>query len=147
MSLMNIELMKTEHLKMVAEIEEKNFTTPWSFQSFEKALERNDTIYFVCILEGQVVGYCGAFGVLDEGEITNVSVHPKFQGRGIGRALLETLLIEGENRTWSIYFLEVRQSNERAIRLYQSLGFEKTGIRPNFYQFPKEHGVLMRKQL
>ena len=81
-----------------------------------------------------------------EGEITNVAVAKKFRRRGIGRALMEYMLKEAELLGMESATLEVRISNTPAIRLYESLGFQGEGVRPNFYEKPKEDALIMWKR-
>ena len=95
-------------------------------------------------VSSQDMRVCGP--LLDEGEITNVSVKASGWGNGIGRQLVEVLLDAGKKAGVSSFYLEVRQSNERAISLYRSCGFEEAGIRKNFYEAPKEHAVVMCKR-
>lgn len=76
----------------------------------------------------------------DEAEILNIAVHPAARRRGVGKSLLSALLaaLDGE------VFLEVRASNETAIRLYQSLGFLPVGTRTGYYTHPSEDGVVLK---
>ena len=126
-----------------ARIEKENFSRPWSRESFESSAFREDTLYLTAELEGQVVGYAGMWISLDEGEITNVSVDSKWQGQGIGRLLLEKLLDWAEKAGATSCILEVRESNVRAIRLYEDMGFVPLGVRKNFYESPVEDGIVM----
>ena len=91
-----------------------------------------------------IAGYIGCLYAADEGDITNVSVDAACRRRGIGRELVRTLLTESEQRGCERIFLEVRQSNEAAVRLYQMHGFQEIGIRRNYYQKPAEDALLMR---
>jgi ribosomal protein S18 acetylase RimI-like enzyme len=75
-----------------------------------------------------------------EREILNVAVSPESRGLGIGRRLVEADLSRG-SRTC---FLEVRQSNRAALGLYESIGFERVGLRENYYHDPSEPGIVMR---
>ena len=79
----------------------------------------------------------------EEGEITNVAVATAKQNLGIGRTMMEELLRQARERGITHLFLEVRVSNEKAIRLYRSLGFENCGIRKDFYEMPREDGMIM----
>ena len=92
------------------------------------------------------MGYAGMWIALDEGEITNVSVKKDRQGRKIGTALLIALEEAGQKRGVDSFFLEVRKSNEKAIALYEKTGFVRMGIRKNFYEDPKEDGIVMCKR-
>lgn len=141
-----IRKMKKEDCGDVAEIERDNFTRPWSRDAFLDATEQEHAVYLTALWKEEPVGYIGMWQVLDEGEITNVSVKKGFQGKGIGRRLLEKLLREGEDRGVTSFFLEVRQSNVNAIHLYGSCGFKAQGVRKDFYEDPREDAVLMCKR-
>jgi ribosomal-protein-alanine acetyltransferase len=88
-----------------------------------------------------VVGFVASRQIAPgEWEILNVAVRPEERGRGVGRRLVEAALAHAPGTC----FLEVRQSNKPAIRLYESLGFERVGVRENYYHNPAEPGIVMR---
>lgn len=93
-----------------------------------------------------IIGLCGVKKIFEEGEISNVAVHPDHRGRGISRKMLETLMEEAQADGVKAFTLEVRAGNEIAIRLYESLGFRTEGIRPRFYDHPVEDGFIMWKR-
>ncbi len=90
-----------------------------------------------------IVGYCGLYCSFGEGEITNVAVIPTEHNQGIGRAMMEYLLNQAQERGITRIVLEVRISNKNAIHLYSSLGFENCGIRRQLYEMPREDGMIM----
>ena len=95
----------------------------------------------VAVCEEQIAGFVisrSAAG--QECEILNLAVSPGFRRRGIGRALVGSLLA---GFTGPI-FLEVRPSNEAAIALYKSLGFQEISRRPGYYQSPPEPAIVMK---
>ena len=94
-----------------------------------------------------LVGYCGVWLSFDEGEIMNVAVREEFRRRGCAGRLLEELLSRAKERGASRFILEVRERNLPAIRLYESLGFERAGIRKNFYSDPKENALILLKEI
>ena len=94
-----------------------------------------------------VTGYVVAWFVADEGEIANLAVDPSGWGSGIGKALLDAALDEGERRGAAAVYLEVRDSNARARRLYQSRQFEEVGRRRGYYQRPVEDAIVLRRIL
>lgn len=130
----------------VAAIEKRIFSLPWSKQAFSDSLRLENTIYLTIRAEGKVAGYCGMYQSFSEGEIVNVAVDEKYRRQQAGRTLLQALLLEGEKRGVTTFLLEVRESNQAAIHLYESLGFTKAGMRKNFYEFPTEHAVIMLKE-
>ena len=78
-------------------------------------------------------------------DITNVAVVEKFRKKGVATELLEQLFLRGYERGIENFTLEVRVGNAPAIHLYEKLGFERSGIRPNFYEKPKEDALIMWK--
>ena len=139
--------MTEEHVPQVAAIEAEVFTCPWSPKGFLDTLYQDNVRFFVAVKEisGEtlVAGYCGIYMAADEGEITNVGVKPGFRRGHMGDALLETVISHCECNGISQIFLEVRVSNEAAIRLYKKHGFATVGIRKNFYEKPAEDAYIM----
>ena len=109
-------------LGAIAKIERAVFSDPWSERSFREALSQ-PAIYFAAARsdDGEVLGYVVAWFVADEGQIANLAVAPAGWGAGVGRALLMSALREGVSRGASDVYLEVRDSNHRARRLYGSV--------------------------
>ena len=81
--------------------------------------------------------------VLDEVHINNLAVRGDFRGQGVGKTLLERVLIEAASRGARRATLEVRRSNEAARRLYERLGFEVAATRPNYYASPPEDALIL----
>ncbi len=79
----------------------------------------------------------------DEAHITNVAVHPNYQGMGLGRKIMEALILDAGQRNIERMTLEVRKSNEVAIGLYKSMDFMISGIRPGYYQDNGEDAIIM----
>ena len=138
--------MEERDIAQAARIEAENFSTPWSAEAFRKSLALDYTIFLTAEWEGRVAGYCGCYVSLEEAEITNVAVKEELRGRGIARALLLELLQQGEARGAKAFLLEVRAGNAPAIRLYEGLGFEREGLRRNFYEQPREDALVMWKR-
>lgn len=135
--------MLPEDLEQVMQIEEELFSVPWTKEGFFTYLMKSEALFLVAEEKGEILGYCGILMVLDEGDITNVAVKPSRQREGIGKLLLESLfLLTGERGITTIH-LEVRESNDRAIRLYQRMGFVQDGLRKNYYTKPLENAILM----
>lgn len=130
-------------LDQVARIERDIFSEPWSRDGFAASLADPNTLYLVAEADGAVAGYCGLLRSFDEADITNVAVRETYRKRGIGRSMLEELMKQAREEGVDRFTLEVRVSNQPAIELYQSLGFESVGIRPRFYAFPVEDAMIM----
>ena len=135
--------MEERDLEQVAAIENETFSMPWTKDAFLESINNPSHVYVVAC-EGDVVcGYCGMWGIAGEGQINNVAVRKDLRGNGIGFAIVEFLVQEGEKQGLEAFTLEVRESNERAIRVYEKAGFKNAGIRKNFYDRPKENAVIM----
>ena len=135
--------MQLDDLEGVMVIEKENFSVPWTEMGFFSFLLRDDTMFLVAEEEGKIIGYMGIMMVLDEGEITNVSVSKYARRRGIGRALVGEMIRRMKKRGIVTLHLEVRKSNDAAIALYSSFGFVKDGERKMYYEEPVEDAVLM----
>lgn len=135
-------------LPAIAKIERAAFSDPWSERSFREALAQ-PAIYFAVARsdEGEVLGYVVAWFVADEGQIANLAVAPPGWGRGIGRALLTSAMEEAVVRRVADVYLEVRDSNQRARRLYGSCGFKEVGRRRGYYRLPVEDAIVLRRTL
>jgi len=144
----SIDTAQKDDVAAISEIERAAFSDPWSARSFRDALE-HPSVYFGCARSdaGEVLGYVVAWFVADEGEIANLAVAPEGWGRGIGRALLDAALAEATQRGIESVYLEVRDSNARARRLYQSRGFEEVGRRSKYYRRPVEDAIVLRRTL
>lgn len=142
---MRIRQMTAEDVPAVARIEKECFSQPWSEQGFLDGMK--NAVFFVAE-DPQIVGYIGMYRMPPEGEITNVAVTQKMRGKGYGRELLLAMQRWAAEHEIDRIILEVRSKNEPAIQLYRTYGFEKIGVRKNFYQFPREDADIMEwKQL
>lgn len=135
--------MQIEDVPSVAAIEREIFSQPWSLKGFMDALSLENTVFLVAEEGAGIVGYIGMYLSLDEGEITNVAVATEKRCRGIGAMLLSEIKKEALKRSIAKLVLEVRESNESAIRLYKRNGFVYCGTRKGFYQLPKEDAYIM----
>jgi ribosomal-protein-alanine N-acetyltransferase len=136
--------MTVEDIGRVCELERELFTMPWPETSFLYEVSGNDLSFpIVGVEDGEVVGYAIAWFVCDELHIGNIAVTGKRQGSGLGKRLLEHMLIEAGKREAAFATLEVRASNVRAISLYRSHGFKGIAIRKNYYTDNKEDALIM----
>ena len=138
-----IRVLTQEDIEQVLQIEKDSFSMPWTRRSFEEVVHNPQDLYLVVDKDSEIIGYCGLWAVLEEGQITNVAIKKEYRHQGIGRLMMEALLAEGKNRGLTQFTLEVRESNLPARALYRSLGFTEIGVRPGFYDKPKESAVIM----
>ena len=140
---MLIRKMTQEDVQQVAAIEKACFSRPWSEKGFYDSLALGYTFFFVAEEDGRILGYIGMYLSIEEGEITNVAVHPAARGKGIGTALVRKMIDAAKMADAERIVLEVRKSNASAIYVYEQSGFENVGIRKGFYDLPKEDAVIM----
>ena len=168
-----IRRMREEDIPQVVEIEKTAFSRPWSKSIFKATLLLPYAAYYVAVEDkeeenressggtlmaggsadsgkpdeniepGKIVGMCGVKKIFEEGEISNVAVHPDFRGKGISRKMLNILMREAREDGVQAFTLEVRAGNGIAINLYESLGFRTEGVRRGYYDHPKEDGLIM----
>ena len=132
-------------VKSVAEIENLVQSHPWTLKQFNEALDS----YQSTVIEqhGQVIGFCILQPVLDEANLLLMAVHPQFQGSGYGFKLLDESVDLLKNSPVQI-FLEVRESNKAAIKLYEKSDFHQIDLRKNYYpnlDGTREHAIIMVK--
>ena len=127
----------------VAAVEAATFPTPWSRDAFVSEMNNVAARYLVAEKEGRIIGYAGAWIILDESHITNIAVLKEERGQGIGRRLTEGLMQYLSNLGAAYATLEVRKSNEVAQNLYKSLGFIKLGVRKRYYEDNNEDALIM----
>lgn len=136
--------MRTEDIDQVLIVERESFTLPWSREAFYNELNTNQyAIYLVIEDEGKIVGYCGAWIVLDEAHITNIAILPEYRGQKLGEALLVKMIEVALSKQVIKMTLEVRVSNITAQSLYKKLGFQTGGTRKNYYTDNQEDAYVM----
>ena len=138
--------MDRSHIPQIVQLEQTCFSVPWTENMLTDALFDPQASFIVAEDdEGNVVGYAGLHVVLDEGYIDHVAVEPDARRHGVGSALLEVFCRFGAANL-AFLTLEVRASNEAAIGLYEKHGFHRAGLRPGYYQKPKEDAVIMTRE-
>lgn len=138
--------MEEKDVESAGSLESAVFSMPWKSEDFLEMIQRPYAYYFVAEDAGEIVGICGLIDAAGEGEIVNVVTAPSKRRRGIARSLLKRALDQCSQLEIKDVTLEVRTGNEPAIRLYESFGFKGEGIRPNFYEKPKEDALIMWKR-
>jgi ribosomal protein S18 acetylase RimI-like enzyme len=131
--------LRTAEERDLPEIAEIQYTAPESSQ-----WQAQDYLAFDCrvaVLDNRIAGFLVSRSVADkEREILNIAIHPDFR-----RLHIATELLQAELSRWpGAHFLEVRESNAAARRLYEGLGFQAVGERPAYYDNPSETGIVMR---
>ena len=130
-------------IEALVKLQNDNFTQPWSEHHFQDLIAKDYCHYVVALVEEQVVGFAGFADICKEGNIDNVVVAKEYRRQGIAKKLLQEMIACGEDEHVHAFTLEVRVSNRAAISLYESMGFVSEGIRPGFYDKPKEDAMIM----
>ncbi len=132
----------------VLTLERASFSDPWSRASFTSLLG-HPSVYFVVAAQHQegLAGYLAAWFMVPEGEIATLAVHPEQRRLGVGGFLLDAAIQEARVRGVRDLYLEVRDSNVAAQRLYLSRGFAEIGRRRHYYRNPVEDARVLRLHL
>jgi len=138
-----------EDLDEVVEIEKLCFGTPWSRALFSEELKHADICTWMKAQKTgspqRVAAYMGFWKAVDEAHITNLAVRPEYRRVGLGKALVLALLEAAKGLGCARATLEVRPSNEAAVKLYESLGFTGVALRPKYYLDNGEDALIMWK--
>ncbi len=124
-------------------IEQRAYPTPWSRAMFASELAKPTSICLGAFEGEELVGYIVNSRYVDAWHVMNVAVDPDRQRRGIATRLLERLFEVTRDDERRGYTLEVRVSNEGAISLYETLGFEARGLRRGYYTDNREDALIM----
>ncbi|WP_043440739.1 ribosomal protein S18-alanine N-acetyltransferase [Arthrobacter sp. L77] len=125
-----------EDIETIGRLENELFPTDaWPLEMFYTEFFQPDTRrYLVAEVDGEAVGYAGLMVIHTTADIQTIGVLARFEGRGIGRALLTELLEEARRRGADNVMLEVRADNPRAQALYVRFGFRKIHTRKKYYR-------------
>lgn len=138
--------MNINHVADVAKLEQLCFSAPWSERSITSELTNPLSLWIVAVDEDRLIGYVGSQSVMGEADMMNLAVCPEYRRKGIGRKLVEKLIVALKEKEVSCLLLEVRSENIAAIELYLQLGFVQVGRRPNYYTKPKDDALILRKE-
>ena len=134
-------------LPALVAVEQACFSDPWSARSLQQAIQSETSRSFVAENAGGVVGYVLARISGPEGEILDLAVVPSVRRRGVGRSLLNVAKDALHGAGVVEVYLEVRESNQAAIALYQAEGYRPTGMRRHYYRNPLEDALVLRAAL
>lgn len=136
--------MVVQDISRVSEIEKAVFTSAWSADDFTYELTENPFgHYFVDEIDGVVEGYIGLWILFDQAQITTLGTTLNHRRQGIAKRLMEYGLRHAFQSGAERISLEVRVGNNAAITLYESYGFQRKGIRKDYYQDNHEDAHLM----
>lgn len=135
--------MTESDLEIVAKLEAEAFSDAWNISMLEEELHNKLSTYIIMELDDKVIGYAGFMLVVGEADITRVAVFKEYRGQGFGNALTEAFVQKAWELDAEAITLDVRESNIAAQKAYEKSGFKSVGVRPNFYDKPREGAVIM----
>ncbi|MGH8004111.1 MAG: ribosomal protein S18-alanine N-acetyltransferase [Limisphaerales bacterium] len=144
-----IQRMAPEDLDEIVRLEKASFTDPWPKKGFEVQLGDGSSIMLVARLEapasgaGEIVGYLCAYHIFEELQLASVAVKETFRRQGVARRLIAEMVRLGREEGAREIWLDVRESNAAARRLYEKLGFTEVYRRKNYYRKPKEDALVL----
>ena len=130
---MELKKMSPEDIDGVYIIEQLAYKNPWTKQNFIDELNNVYSRMYVLKEGDYILGYVGAWVVIDEADVTKVTILPDLQNKGLGKYIFNFLIESLKEENVRQVNLEVRKSNSGAIHLYEKFGFKKIAVRKNYY--------------
>jgi len=144
----NYDYLEEKDIDRVVAIEEESNPVPWTIKNFKDCIEKG---YYSLVLkeDNKVIGFAILSVSTEESHLLNIGLTSLKRGRGLGRELLEKMIMAAEVMGSKKIFLEVRISNIIAIDLYKASGFKEVGLRKKYYRLKegREDAILMSKSL
>jgi len=134
-------------LDEVMAIERASFAYPWSSRFFHQEFEVECAHSILAEMNGKIVGYVLFWLLPETVDIHNLAVRGEYRRRGVGRILLNKVIVEALRQSSARVTLEVRKSNLAAQKLYESAGFVATGVRKAYYSDDGEDALTMALDL
>lgn len=139
-----IRKMELDDVDEAMKVDAASFSSPWPKEIFEQEIEKNDHAhYFVAVLDQVIIGYVGLWIIMDDAQITNIAIHPKYRGKKLGEKLFQFSCQHALYMGVKRLSLEVRVSNTIAQKMYRKFGLIPGGIRKNYYTDNGEDAVIM----
>ncbi len=130
--------------KEIALLETEIFPDPWSEESVTSVISTEGAMCYTALNDGgEVIAYIVARQIAPEGEIYRIATRPSARRRGVAYRLLDYAVKTERGRGLESLFLEVREQNTPARRLYKAYGFKEVGIRKNYYKAPTDNAIIM----
>jgi ribosomal-protein-alanine N-acetyltransferase len=139
--------MQVADLPDVSAIENAVYPFPWTHGNFLDSLNSGYDTWVVRDAAQNLAGYFLMMPAVDEAHLLNITVHADLHGQGIGRAMLDQVVKLSREKGLVSVLLEVRPSNQRALAIYTRYGFQRIGLRKNYYpaeQNSREDAIVMR---
>ena len=137
-----------QDLDEVAEIEARCFTNPWTRDMLARELAQSDVahVFLMRLAGGPIAGFCSCWIVVDELHVNTLVVDLPYRRQGLGVTLMRWVMDEAVRRGVRRATLEVRESNQAALALYRSLGFQVVARRQKYYSQPVEDALILWRE-
>ncbi|MBQ7876503.1 MAG: ribosomal protein S18-alanine N-acetyltransferase [Clostridia bacterium] len=129
-------------IDLVYKIEEEAFSDSMKKETMQKDLER-ESYFCYALFDESMLAFISFEKVFDEGQIISIATDSEHRQKGLAKKLFYEVEKLAKKEGIELFTLEVRSDNYPAIRLYEALGFEKVGLRKNYYQNPDSDAILM----
>lgn len=139
--------MEEADIDSIRAIEAQSFSTPWSRELLLRELENPIGHNWVLETDDSVIGYLFYWMVVGEVHLLNIAIHPDYRQRGLARFLMHHMIMHAKESEMKVIFLEVRENNKEARRLYESFRFVDVGRIKNYYPEDKQDAIIMRRDL
>lgn len=145
---MNLREMAIKDLDIITNIDSLCFPVAWSKQDYQNELLDNEYAQlYVLENDNQIIGYIDFWITFDTCQLTKIAVLPSHRGKGYSKQLMDYMIKKAEESYCESVSLEVRVSNDIALKLYESYGFIKVNVRKNYYQDNGEDANFLIKPL
>jgi ribosomal-protein-alanine N-acetyltransferase len=143
-----IRRMLVDDLSEVLYNERRSYSHPWTEGIFKDSMSSGYECWLL-LTEEENIGHAILSCAAGESHLLNICINPEHQGKGLGKKLVEHMLVRASERDAKAIFLEVRASNLTAYSLYLSLGFSDIGVRHNYYPAfsGREDALVLTKEL
>ena len=140
-----------EHVARLKALEEATGLPFWGADNYRRFLEESHDYFGFCLIletgEKRLAGFSLARAAFEDMELLKIGIAPEYQRLGFGSRIFKRTIAEGNRRGCTRCFLEVRKSNQNAIRFYSVQDFQIAGARLNYYTNPVEDAWIMERQI
>ena len=140
-----IRCLELKDIPTVVELEEEIFGESLGYEMLSEEIS-NPLIWFRVIeIDNEVIGYIGGYFFMDDGEIINFLINEKYQHKGYGTQLFNSIMDEAKSTGIKRVTLEVRRSNMKGINFYIKHNFKEISVRKHYYKNGEDALVMMKE--
>ena len=131
---MEFRLAEVKDIDNLYQLENSTFVSPWTYSQFEYEIKENSFAKLLIIEENEeLIGYIDYWIIFDQATINKICIKEKYRRQGLAQKLLDMCFEDIKENECMVITLEVRKSNEKAIKLYQKNGFDIVLTKPQYY--------------